>query len=117
MDAPERIWVWENHDGLSASRGWNLQTSFDAKEYIRADLMAELTDPVAVHANMLRGTIAKPTVEQIIHLYGVNALAKALAPVIVREAAPYMTDLMTDPDEIPDMEIEYDHRAGASDDE
>ena len=44
IDAPERIWVWENHDGLSASRGWNLQTSFDAKEYIRADLMAELVE-------------------------------------------------------------------------
>ncbi|WWT39624.1 hypothetical protein [Microcystis phage Mel-JY03] len=47
----------------------------------------DLTDPVTVHANMLRGTIAKPTVEQIIHLYGVDALTKALAPVIVREAA------------------------------
>ena len=46
----------------------------------------DLTDPVVVHANMLRGTIAKPTVEQIIHLYGVDALTKALAPVIVREA-------------------------------
>jgi hypothetical protein len=48
--------------------------------------VAELTAPVAVHANMLRGTIAKPTVEQIIHLYSVDALCKALAPVIVREA-------------------------------
>ena len=46
----------------------------------------DLSDPVVVHANMLRGTIAKPTVEQIIHLYGVDALTKALAPVIVREA-------------------------------
>jgi len=46
----------------------------------------DLSDPVTVHANMLRGTIAKPTVEQIIHLYGVDALTKALAPVIVREA-------------------------------
>jgi hypothetical protein len=35
---------------------------------------------------MLRGTIAKPTVEQIVHLYGVDALCKALVPVIVREA-------------------------------
>lgn len=34
----------------------------------------------------LRGTIAKPTLEQIIHLYGVDALCKALMPVIVREA-------------------------------
>ncbi len=45
-----------------------------------------LSDPVAVHLNMLRGTIAKPSVEQIIHLYGVDALVAALAPVIVREA-------------------------------
>ena len=45
-----------------------------------------LADPVLVHANMLRGTIAKPTLEQIIHLYGVDALCKALMPVIVREA-------------------------------
>ena len=50
------------------------------------DAAPDLTDPVTVHANMLRGTIAKPTVEQIIHLYGVDALTKALAPVIVREA-------------------------------
>jgi hypothetical protein len=48
--------------------------------------VALLSDPVAVHLNMLRGTIAKPTVEQIIHLYGVDALCKALVPVIVREA-------------------------------
>ena len=41
----------------------------------------DLSDPIAVHANMLRGTIAKPTVEQIIHLYGVDALAKALASI------------------------------------
>lgn len=61
------------------------------------DLAAELTDPIAVHANMLRGTIAKPTVEQIIHLYGVDALCKALVPVIVQEAghnpAPDLAEL------------------------
>ena len=38
----------------------------------------DLTDPVTVHANMLRGTIAKPTVDQIIHLYGRDALMTAL---------------------------------------
>lgn len=31
---------------------------------------ALLSDPNAVHANMLRGTIAKPSVDQIAHLYG-----------------------------------------------
>lgn len=46
----------------------------------------DLTDPATVHLNMLRGTIAKPTLEQIIHLYGVDALCKALVPIIVREA-------------------------------
>ena len=35
----------------------------------RAPVSADLSDPVAVHANMLRGTIAKPTPEQIKHLY------------------------------------------------
>jgi hypothetical protein len=43
-----------------------------------ARLEGALSDPVAVHANMLRGTIAKPTVEQIIHLYGADALRAAL---------------------------------------
>lgn len=38
----------------------------------------DLTDPVTVHANMLRGTIARPTVEQIVHLYGRDALTKVL---------------------------------------
>ena len=47
---------------------------------------AALSDPICVHVNMLRGTIAKPTLEQIIHLYGVDALCKAIMPVIVREA-------------------------------
>ncbi len=39
--------------------------------YICADI---LSDPNAVHANMLRGTIAKPSLAQIIHLYGSQAL-------------------------------------------
>jgi hypothetical protein len=46
----------------------------------------DLSDPNTVHLNMLRGTIAKPAVEQIIHIYGIDALCKALAPHIVREA-------------------------------
>jgi hypothetical protein len=35
-----------------------------------AELEAIIADPVAVHANMLRGMIAKPSVANIIHLYG-----------------------------------------------
>lgn len=37
-----------------------------------------LSDPVAVHANMLRGTIAKPTADQIIHIYGRDALTRVM---------------------------------------
>lgn len=40
--------------------------------YIRSDL---LIDPNAVHMNMLRGTLAKPSVDQIVHIYGPEALA------------------------------------------
>lgn len=32
--------------------------------------LAKLQDPLAVHLNMLRGTVAKPTWEQILHVYG-----------------------------------------------
>lgn len=39
-----------------------------------------LEDPVALHVNMLRGTIAKPSIENIIHLYGAEALRTALSP-------------------------------------
>lgn len=38
-----------------------------------------LSDPNAVHIHMLRGSIAKPTTEQIIHIYGRDALLLALA--------------------------------------
>jgi hypothetical protein len=53
---------------------------------VAASPAPDLSDPNAVHLNMLRGTLAKPTVEQIIHIYGIDALCKALAPQIVREA-------------------------------
>lgn len=62
----------------------------------------DLSDPVTVHANMLRGTIAKPTVEQIVHLYGREAfqpmidvaIAKALekACLAVSEHADWPED-------------------------
>ncbi len=47
-----------------------------------ADPGPDLSDPNTVYLNMLRGTIAKPTLEQIIHIYGIDALCKALAPQI-----------------------------------
>lgn len=40
----------------------------------------DLRDPVAVHLNMLRGSIARPSMEQIIHLYGREAIQAALNP-------------------------------------
>ena len=71
-------------------------------------IQAALQDPVAVHANMLRGTIAKPSIEQIIHLYGVDALCKALAPVIVREATP-STPIDLSQSAVDDMAWTLDH--------
>lgn len=66
------------------------------------DAAPDLSDPVTVHANMLRGSIAKPTVEQIVHLYGREAfqpmidvaIAKALekACLAVSEHADWPED-------------------------
>jgi hypothetical protein len=58
---------------------------FRARDAIRAlpAVQPDLTDPNVVHANMLRGTIAKPTVDQIRHIYG-DDLPDAAA---IREAA------------------------------
>ena len=42
-------------------------------------IAAKLANPNAVHANMLRGSIAKPSLEQILHIYGVDAVAGAVA--------------------------------------
>lgn len=39
-----------------------------------------IADPNAVHVNMLRGSIAKPSIAQFIHLYGEDAVRAALHP-------------------------------------
>jgi hypothetical protein len=39
-----------------------------------------IADPNAVHVNMLRGSIAKPSIAQFIHLYGEDAVRAALRP-------------------------------------
>jgi len=44
---------------------------------MREDI-AKLSDPNAVHANLLRGSIARPSVAQIIHIYGEDALRAEL---------------------------------------
>lgn len=41
-------------------------------------LRAALADPAKVHINMLAGVIAKPSLAQIIHIYGEDALRAAL---------------------------------------
>jgi hypothetical protein len=42
------------------------------------DIIKLLSDPDAVHLNLLRGTLARPSVHQIVHLYGEEALRAAL---------------------------------------
>ncbi|HAX39627.1 MAG TPA: hypothetical protein DCY10_01925, partial [Clostridiales bacterium] len=46
--------------------------------------LTKVTDPNAVHVNMLRGTIAKPSVAQIKHLYG-DAIADPAELTRLRE--------------------------------
>ena len=65
----------------------SMDADFESYAKVHPAVQPDLTDPVVVHANMLRGTIAKPTLDQIIHLYGVDALCRALVPAISREAA------------------------------
>lgn len=57
----------------------NLQLSerATAAEAERDEMRAVLSDPSAVHINMLRGGIAKPSVANIIHLYGDQVLCAA----------------------------------------
>jgi len=42
------------------------------------DLLKIMSDPDAVHLNLLRGTLARPSLEQIVHLYGAETLRAAL---------------------------------------
>jgi hypothetical protein len=73
----ERDALADGKDGWKASSD-EYERLFRSAETKLARLEGALSDPVAVHANMLRGTIAKPTVEQIIHIYGADALRAAL---------------------------------------
>ena len=43
-----------------------------------ADIKATLADPNAVHVNLLAGRIARPSVSQIIHIYGADTILTAL---------------------------------------
>lgn len=48
-------------------------------------LRIALADPNAVHVNMLRGGIAKPSIAQIIHIYGEEAIRAALSATPAQE--------------------------------
>jgi hypothetical protein len=43
-----------------------------------SDILKILSDPDAVHLNLLRGTLARPSPEQIVHLYGAETLRAVL---------------------------------------
>jgi len=55
---------------------------------IPENVKALLADPNAVHANMLRGTIAKPSLAQIVHLYGERELLDHLSAERVLRVEP-----------------------------
>ncbi len=56
-------------EGFSAGQD-ALQDFIVAEIAAAKDMLLKLSDPDAVHLNMLRGTIAKPTLSQIAHIYG-----------------------------------------------
>lgn len=54
-----------------------LDEAEDTITALRAEVEA-LKDPNVVHVNMLRGGIAKPSIAQIIHIYGEDTIRTAL---------------------------------------
>ena len=85
--------VGEPHKTASAAKA-AAQADHEARilPALEPAVQPDLTDPVVVHANMLRGTIAKPTLDQIIHLYGVDALLAEADRRIVWEAHGFGSD-------------------------
>jgi len=59
-------------------------------------------DPAAVHLNMLRGGIAKPTIRNMLHLHGSDALAKwdridrqwVFSATVFREGQEFPSDVV-----------------------
>ena len=113
-DAPERIWAWPKFDDkLSDSvdewgwvyGDWDRCDAFEFKgaQYVRADLhtaalaraeraeaeLAKLADPNAVHVSMLAGTVAKPSWDQIKHIYAREA---ERAEALLKEVVEAMKD-------------------------
>lgn len=73
--AAKPIIHWSGFDQSSLPKGKQRANARLAATLVNAYRDAKLihasvlSNPVAVHANMLAGTIAKPSVEQILHLY------------------------------------------------
>jgi hypothetical protein len=74
---------------IAEGAGELAQLSLRAISEATAALEAQegLTDPVAVHVNMLRGTIAKPSARNIVHLYGEAALLAEMDTLRARLSA------------------------------
>jgi hypothetical protein len=81
----EAIEAAVNPKGMSVHDGKIHGLASDKVAYLlRAydDLRQALQDPVRVHVAMLRGEIAKPAIQDMLHVYGAEALARwdAAAP-------------------------------------
>lgn len=77
---PRRRWFGDEHYKFIASEALAAaDAAAEAATERDGDIMRIIADPKLVHLNMLRGTIAKPSVADIVHLYGVEALSAAIA--------------------------------------
>lgn len=84
VDERQRLVARLTEAANSPNSRWTRLILAQAADQIEADGkrladLDKLNDPVAVHVNMLRGTIAKPSLANMIHLYGAEALSAALA--------------------------------------
>lgn len=67
---PDEIQVWRTLPKIQCGSWAITRYPEETETYIRKDLVLELlSDPNAVHLNILKGTIAKPTIDQILHIY------------------------------------------------
>ena len=69
-DSADELWAKHEREHL-----------FDRIEALTAEnerLLEAMKDPNVVHVNMLRGGIAKPSVGQILHIYGEDVFRAAL---------------------------------------
>jgi len=70
--------------------------------------LTKLADPVAVYVNMLRGTIAKPTMQQIFHIYGLAEIRTHLAWTYGHDPDALLLHL--DASQTPDPAVKPDSR-------